>query len=425
MLNRTFTSDYPVIDLDLHVFEDPVIFSDYLEPKFREIAKHLLVEQPLGLLGLGGSALFGTRTQAGYQYRMGMDAEEANPLNVKSGACYRYPGEADAAVRLTCMDEEGIDAGIVRNTVMASIFHLDPCYNDVIEALCIAYNDWVRDFCDADPNRLFPEALLPCGDMEATMREIERTAKLGFRSAVVRCSTAVPGLPLSDPYYDRMFACMQEMGWPLFVHPAFDPAIPSGAQLLLSPANTHSSSAGAFMNTYVVLNFMLDNIVTLGEITLGGLLDKFPKLNVVFIESGSSWLGESLYRLDKAFSAPFASTPPNDFWCRGMHIDNCKTKPSELFHRQCYAMFEGGDRYQTKEGVEKMAKNLIWCSDIPHFDAEGPWEGGGTLRALKVDKAIERQIMGETGARLLNIPYVKRIGTSKNAKPIPAELIAA
>lgn len=425
MQKRIYQADFPVIDMDGHIFEDPIIFSEYLEPKFRERAKRALVEQPLGLRGLGGMAMFGTPASTGNKYRMFADSAEAAVINRKFGEGYCYPGQNNGAVRLSCMDAEGIDAMIVRNTMMAGIFHL--CEPDLVEALCIAYNNWVRDFCDADPNRLYPEALLPCADMAATMKEMERCAKLGFKSAVVRGSTA--GIPLSDAHYDPMFACMQEMGWPLFIHAAFDPCVPSGAQLLLSPANMQSSSAGAYLATFLNLNFILDNIVTMGEITLGGMLDKFPGLNVIFIESGSTWASEVVYRLDKNFNDPFAGVPPDESWARdffGRPLSiKAKTPPSELFERQIYLPFEGGDRAHTKEGVERMAKNLVWASDIPHFDGDGPWEGGGCLRdILHVDRKVEAMIMGGNAARLLNIPCEKRVDTSKNAAPIPDEVMA-
>lgn len=411
--DKNYSADFPVICMDTHIFEDPIILTEYLDPKYREMANYVLKGDTPGL----GDLVAGKEVNAGYQYRMHMDTEEAYEVNLKEGCDYRFPGEHDAEVRLSCMDFEHIDAGIVRNTTMAGMYHLPPAYNDLVEALCVAYNNWVYDFCQADPNRLYPEALLPCHDMELALKEMERTAKLGFKSTVLPGSTAT-GCPLSDPHWDPLFSCMEEAGWPLFIHPAFDVQTDSAAQFLCSPAKMNSSSAAAYQLMFYNLNFMLDNIVTLGEITLGGMLDKHPNLNVCFIESGSSWASEVLYRLDKDFHVPWAGLPPSDTWVRGMEL-KAKTPPSELAERQVYFMFEGGDRGQTKQDVERRANNLIWCSDIPHYDADGPWEGGGCLRYLDVNEADQKLIMGGNAAKLLDIPYEKRVGTSKNTKPIP------
>ena len=346
-----------------------------------------------------------------------METDEAYEIN-KNEPDYRYPGESDPYMRLSCMDVEGIDSTIVRNTVSPWIFHCDLiAYGDMVEAICVAYNNWVYDFCSADTNRLFPEAMLPCFNMEAAIKELERTAKLGFKSTCLPGSTAA-GIPLSDPRWDPLFSRMEEMGWPLFIHPGFDGKVNSITSHLLSPQNMCSYSRDAYMSIFFAHNFLLDNIVTLGEITLGGMLDKHPNLNVAFIESGSTWAGEVLYRLDKQFHAPWTMSQ-SDTYCRDMKL-KAQTPPSELVARQVYFMFEGGDRSQTREDVERRAKNLVWCSDTPHYDGDGPWEGGGCLRdILKVSKDVEAQIMGGNAAKLLKVPYEKRIGTSKNTKPIP------
>src|SRR5690606_4836968 len=416
--DRNYVADFPVIDMDCHVWDPPAIFSEYRDPKFREMAREVFCGDGPGL----GNVVQGKKVGAGYKYRMFCETEEAAQIN-KLGDGYRYPGEDDPYVRLSCMDAEGIDSGIVRNTVTPWIFHCDlKTYGDMVEAICIAYNNWCYDFCSADPSRLFPEAMLPCFNMEAAMKELERTAKMGFKSICLPGSSAA-GIPLSDPGWDPLFSCMEEMRWPLFIHPGFDAKVDSITAHLLSPSHLCSSSREAYWSIFFGLNFLLDNIVTLGEITLGGMLDKHPNLNVAFIESGSSWSGEVLYRLDKQFHAPWTMSQ-SDTYCRNMQL-KAKTPPSELVKRQVYFMFEGGDRSQTKESVERFSNNLVWCSDIPHFDADGPWEGGGCLRdVLKVSREVEAKIMGGNAAKLLNVPYEKHIGTSKNTKPIPPEALA-
>lgn len=415
-LEKITSFEYPVIDMDCHIVEPPEIISEYLDPRCRELAKERFsgceVEEGLGKL------VRGEAPKLGNNYRMFLETEETYHKTNPDDQDYYFPGTYDGAKRLGCMDAEGIDIGIVRNTFMAGIFHLPPSDNALVYALCQAYNNWVHDYCSADPNRLLPEALLPCGDMPNAIREIERTAKMGFKGAVVRGSTA--GLPLSDPHYDPLWARMQEYGWPLCIHTAFD-ACSDSAQLWLGMNGkmNHPESGGAFMSMAVNLNFMIDNIVTLSEITLGGMCDKFPKLNVYFIEAGHSWIGEVLYRLDKSFNCPFAGRQPS-YWKQQWRITG-KTLPSEIFERQLYVPFEGGDQhYMSNMGMSALSKNLIWASDIPHWDADGPWEGVGALRALKVTKEVECAVMGGNAAKLLNIPYQKRVGTSAKAKKIAA-----
>jgi predicted TIM-barrel fold metal-dependent hydrolase len=423
-LEKITEFEYPVIDADLHIYEGPEIFARFLEPKYQEQLKQ--IPGPFSATGDAelseydsAFAIFSRNEQPentegrmkqirGRTYRMHLESEEAWQVNLDDPE-YTFPGERNANVRLWCMDQEGIDAGIVRNTLAAGVCSFDD--PELTAAVCRAYNDWVHDFCSADPSRLYAEALLPCGDMDAAIAELERTAEMGFKTTVVPGSTAAPK-PLSDEYWDPLWARMQELGWPLCVHATFNAALDSAAQFLLSPNKVLSSSGSAYFAMYLNLNFMLDNIVTMGEITLGGMCDKFPNLNVYFIEAGHSWVGEVLYRLDKVFACP----PSDDFMPH--HPLGATTKPSEIFERQIYVPFEGGDQhYMSDMSFNALSKNLIWASDIPHWDADGPWEGAGALRALKVSKEAEALIMGGNLARMLGVPHEKKVGTSRAAVP--------
>ena len=189
------------------------------------------------------------------------------------------------------------------------------------------------------------------------------------------------------------------------IHAGFTPEVDSSARWLVGDTKVqHPTSGGAYFNMNFVMNFVLDNMVTMGEITLGGMCDKFPNLDVYFIESGHSWVGETLYRLDKVFDCPFEEYYPNGV--------KAKTPPSEIFQRQLWVPYEGGDQWMFPI-LDTMADRLIWASDIPHWDGDGPWEGAGALRMAKVPDEIERKIMGANAAKLLDIPYEKRVGTSK------------
>ncbi|MCZ7527933.1 MAG: amidohydrolase [Acidimicrobiia bacterium] len=399
---RPASFPYPVVDLDSHVYEQPEIFTGYLDERWREPVTIVLGELYPATLG----ALARGRTPAmtalrGAKYRMGLDAAESWPLNLEDRD-YVYPGAFDPHERLASMDAEGIDVTIVRNTLMAGVTSLpDPA---MVDALCRAYNDWVGDFCAADPRRLVPEALLPTADPDRAVAELERTAAKGFRGVIVAGST--PGPPLSDPHWEPLFARMQEMGWPLCVHAALNNYLNSACQWLADEKIEHPVSGPAFYSIHVNLDFVIDNLVTLGEITLGGMADRFPDLNVYFVEGGHSWVGEVLYRLDKGFHCP----PVEHF---RDYEPRATTPPSEIFERQVFVAFEGGDRlYLSPQVFDRLARNLVWTSDIPHWDADGPWEAVGALRALGASEAAERAVMGGNAARLLGVPHEKRVGTS-------------
>ena len=405
-LEKVTQFDYPVIDMDFHIVEPPTVFSEHMDAKTLERARDVFAKEAHALWMLASGQYVKTR---GDVYRMHMESAEAWE-QTRVNWDYMFPGTNDAEVRLWCMDQEGIDKGLVRNTFGAGVGGVTDM--EIAEATCRAYNDWLHEFCSADPERLLPEALLPCGDMDRAVKELERTAAMGFKGAVVPGSTGAPAR-LSSSYWDPLFSRMQELGWPLCCHATFNPGIDSASQWLLGAGKGDDPEFGpVFWSMHINLSFMLDNIVTLGEITLGGMCDKFPNLNVYFIEAGHSWIGEALYRLDKMFHCP-----PNDPIFFPDWKPKAKTPPSEIFERQLYVPFEGGDQhYMADMSFKALAKNLIWASDIPHWDADGPWEGVGAMRALKVSREVEETVMGANAAKLLGVPYEKRVGTSAKAR---------
>jgi predicted TIM-barrel fold metal-dependent hydrolase len=337
---------------------------------------------------------------------MGLDAVQSWSLNLADRE-YVYPGAYDPDERLRCMDAEGIDATIVRNTLMAGVASVPDAL--MVDALCGAYNDWLADFCAADPRRLLAEALLPHHDTDLAVAELERTAARGFKGVIVAGST--PGPPLSDPHWDPLFARMQEMGWPLCVHAALNSYLNSACQWLSDEKIDHPVSGPAFYTVHINLDFVIDNLVTLGEITLGGMADRYPDLNVYFVEGGHSWVGEALYRLDKGFHCP-----PVEYY-RG-YEPRAHTPPSEIFERQIFVSFEGGDRLQmSAESIERLAGHLVWTSDIPHWDADGPSEAVRALRQIGASAPAEAAVMGANAARLLDIPYERLVGTSRASRP--------
>ena len=77
----------------------------------------------------------------------------------------------------------GVDQAFLYPTWFAEGFHLveDP---DVAAALARAYNNWLTDFCQTAPARLYAAAMLPLQNMDFALEELRRVAALPhFRGA--------------------------------------------------------------------------------------------------------------------------------------------------------------------------------------------------------------------------------------------------
>ena len=100
------------------------------------------------------------------------------------------------------------------------------------------------------------------------------------------------------------------------------------------------------------------------DIICGGVLAKFPRLKIAFLESGIGWLGYWLDRMDGHFEK------------MGTYVPWLKKRPREYFLEQCYLTMDPDESTlgaMVGLGVER---NVLWGSDYPHFDCIYP----GVLR---------------------------------------------
>ena len=68
-------------------------------------------------------------------------------------------------------------------------------------------NNWLADFCEADPERLFGAAMVLPQDIDATVAEVRRSVReLGFKAIYIR-PNPVRGRNWHDPIYDPLWAC--------------------------------------------------------------------------------------------------------------------------------------------------------------------------------------------------------------------------
>ena len=75
-----------------------------------------------------------------------------------------------------------------RGLFVLGLDHVDQVGPDGLEgdyaaAIARAYNDWLRDFCSEDPNRLFGAGLLAPHDANLAAEEVDRCVEeLGFKT---------------------------------------------------------------------------------------------------------------------------------------------------------------------------------------------------------------------------------------------------
>ena len=99
-----------------------------------------------------------------------------------------FPAAVDARGRLAYIDQVGVHYQLLYPNILG--FHSHVFLNEMPPELateCVrAYNDWLTEFCSADPRRLIPMMMLPFWDIDESVAEMKRAHDDGPQGRAVR-----------------------------------------------------------------------------------------------------------------------------------------------------------------------------------------------------------------------------------------------
>ena len=224
----------------------------------------------------------------------------------------RRPGGHEPDARVADLDADGIDAVVLYPSLAMFFGPVDeiPALHDTeFVADCIrAYNDWLADFCATHPQRLFGIAAVPLQDVDRARRggaarvrawpEGRVRATVGLRRRVA----AEP--PRVRPVLGRR---AKRCGMPVAFHPAVHVDTPGACRkfglVAVSENTTITNMAmdeihGGSALGQAVGN-VVDMVITMGRLLMGGVCERFPALKLVLLESSGGWVPSILERMDE------------------------------------------------------------------------------------------------------------------------------
>ena len=213
--------DYRIISSDDHVMEPPDLWTERIEPKYRDRAPRVVRDED------GGDWWFcdgvrGTTAAAGSQVGKRFD-DPANLTRAKTYESVRL-GAYIPEEHVKDMDLDGIDVSIIYATEGQFLYNVPD--SDLLSAAFRAYNDWLADFCRPFPHRIKGIALLNVDDVGEGIRELERCVGLGLLGAMI---TVYPpaGRSYDLPEYEPLWAAAQDLEMPLSLHVSTNRVRPS------------------------------------------------------------------------------------------------------------------------------------------------------------------------------------------------------
>ena len=409
------TKNFPVFDCDSHIYEPPEVWDKFIPENQRDFAKTHFYRDADRLISVKNSKI-SFRNPDKWKY----PGETWHPgLNKKiiglvepgtkewDEIIGRNRSARDPLVRLKDMDAAGIDQVMI---FPSTFVYLPLVENAEAAAICAsAYNDWVYEYCSADPKRLYPAAILPVQNPDYAIEELRRVAKLGFKAGLVRpifSGTRYPTLAEYDPLWKEFEGLGIVLGMHTFpsrgeaMSQELDQRMGAHRKRLFGDEEVLVYSPGQFVANIMQLmgsrqagdaafGFIAEAMTWTAVVLMTGWLERFPRLKVAILESNSSWL-------------PLVLEKAETYLDLYKHLGEKIGNPREVFYKSCFIAFES-DEEMTFRLWDLFEDIGLWSSDMPHLDASDVWEAIDHMNKWKVPQAVQEKMLGGNARRLYGI----------------------
>ncbi len=248
---------------------------------------------------------------------------------------------------------------------------------DIVTAMTFAYNRWFTETILPCEKRVKSLLCLPFHDPEASMKTIhefgEKPGVVGFMVTSQRHAGVHRNM------YMKIYRELEERGLPLAFH-----AGPSWG-------DTMTSTMNRFLAVHS-MSFVTCNMTHMANWIVNGLPERFPKLKVIWIESGLAWVPFMMQRLDHEYlmrqsDAPLLKRLPSEY-IADMYFTS---QPMEVTMPHMLEATMKAIRAETQ---------LMYSSDWPHWDFDVP----ARIAALPfLNEQAKRNILGENARRVFRL----------------------
>ncbi len=253
----------------------------------------------------------------------------------------------DAKSWLNAMDEGGLSIAVLFPTDGIGFGWIrEP---DFAVVLAKAYNNFfAEEFTKVSP-RLKGVALIPFQDVQEGVKELRRAVKeLGMVAGMLPAVGL--RLPLGHPDYWPIYEEAEKLNCPLAVHATVRGPHYFAADLFDQFIDVHT------------LSHPFAQMIQMTSLILRGVMERFPRLRLAFMEAGCSWVPYWMARMDEEWEKRGTVEAPL-----------CKKRPSEyVLSGRVFLHAEGYEPFLPQTVQLLGPQVLFYASDWPHWDHEYP-----------------------------------------------------
>jgi aminocarboxymuconate-semialdehyde decarboxylase len=272
----------------------------------------------------------------------------------------------DLEQRLADMDAQGITLHALSLTA-PMVYWADA---DLSHRLASVWNDAAVAAHKAHPDRFVVLATLPMLAPDRSIEELDRVSKLpGVRG--IYMGTNLESHDLDDALFEPIFARIEQLGLPVFLHPI-------------------QTVGGKRMQNYYLGNLLgnpIDTAIAACRLIFGGVLDRHPDLQITLPHAGGV-LPIVMGRVDHGWKvrkeAKHLENPPSSYLRRFTYDTISHSKPILEF-------------VISQVGADRVMIGSDYCFDMGY---QRPLE---IIDALGLSPEDRKMVLGGTAAKLLKI----------------------
>jgi predicted TIM-barrel fold metal-dependent hydrolase len=381
-----------VVDIDTHYSEPHDLWTRRAPAKFKDRVPRvgLLDGRTVWVID-GDRQLKGTANPVSAVRRDGSKAQGLDFMQLSFAEA--HVAASDVKARVAYMDACGITAQILYPNTLGfggqRASKVDPELRLLSTQI---YNDAVAELQQESGQRIFPMALMPWWSREEMIAEARRAHAMGLRGLNINPEpheyVGSDGTPLPDlahPHWDPLWEVCQALDLPLNFHIGASDTVNAWSETLAWPSSPT-------ITTFALCSSMLffSNAQTMGNLIFSGLLDRFPRLKFVSVESGLGWVPFLMEALDYQYHQAEGKF-------------DLQKLPSEYLRANIYASFWFERRNLAKDIRAIGVDNAMFETDFPHPTCLYPIDDvDGALGGLE-EAEIEKVLSGNA-IRVYNLP---------------------
>ncbi|MCU1345883.1 MAG: amidohydrolase family protein [Acidimicrobiia bacterium] len=229
---------------------------------------------------------------------------------------------------------------------------------DMETAWARTVNDWLADTYKDHLGQFAPGISLPLTDIDASVKEVERAAKLGLRPVLL--PQYVMGHRWYQPEWEPLWEAIEAANIPISFHVGFSRWMMAGLDMW----------EGSTESSFVMVSLNMAEIIS--ELVFGGpcgpILERHPGLQVVMTECSAGWLAWVMDFLDYTWTGRYQELSKRQY----PGHPKLQAPPSHYIKRQVKATFMS-DRVAIHNREITGTDCLLWGNDYPHNEGAFPY----------------------------------------------------